>query len=876
MRLEFRNPPCYNHIDVFPQIFTLLTTPPGNLTYHLVLIFSILVVLMAAFGHWRTHHNPKAGRAVVGLLLLVASRLFLTILAGIALTGLFTAALILPPTDRAMTSLGLVLIIWLWGFPDFSRGGDIASILTLMLGVTLGVLSLVVWAGQPSGIPFNMHWLSLGWEIFSIILLVFGLLLLLVRRPALWGMGFGMFLILLIGHIAEAFFGDPTGSYPAAVRLSQLVAFPLLFTLTQRMFTREEQSPESPLPEQFPIPTVAPPPPRVPVDPALFADLFTIATERNADQLYPAIVRAVARALQGDICLMVLPPTPVGDMLIRAGYNQVRKENLPQGTIKANEVPRLASAIRQGQSIRLLLQNTSVDLLNLSSILNTSRTGNLIAAPIELPDMQGALVLYSPYSEYVWKDEDEKALAQVGTSLSKMIQGNQHQESTGELVEQLQVELSTTLAEREQILREKEALAKEVTGLREQKANPSSAIDEKTIAQLKAAHDVAQTTILALETEKTQIAQDLEDLKTRQDELATEKEQAQKLNAQLKIELDEIRALSRAVSSPNGQELIKQLQEENENLRQEMKRVEAQLHVALADTPMTESQLEHELRSSLKENARLQKMLGEYEVKIFQMERQIQASKTSERWETIVTVAQEMRQPMSSVVGYSDFLLSESIGILGALQRKFLERVKASTERMISMIEELVQIASVEAGHTKLNVGSLDLMRAIDAAISDTSSAIREKNISLRMNIPDNLPKIQGDYEAVHLILTNLLQNAGTVTPEEGEISINVGYESYGDDQDYVVVQIADSGGGIPSEDLQRVFGEQSERAGSKTGAIRGLGSSTLGLAFTKTLVEAHGGRIWVETEFEKGSTFSVLLPLSNEIPVSILANWRS
>jgi signal transduction histidine kinase len=268
--------------------------------------------------------------------------------------------------------------------------------------------------------------------------------------------------------------------------------------------------------------------------------------------------------------------------------------------------------------------------------------------------------------------------------------------------------------------------------------------------------------------------------------------------------------------------------------------------------------------------------LGEYEVKIFQMERQIQAAKTSERWETIVTITQEMRQPMSSVVGYSDFLLSESVGILGALQRKFLERVKVSTERMISMIEELVQIASVEAGHTKLNVGSLDLMRAIDASISDTSPAIREKNISLRMNIPDDLPKIQGDYEAVKLILTNLLQNAGTVTPGEGEISISVGYESYGDNQDYVLVQISDSGGGILTEDLQRVFGEQSERAGGKTGTIRGLGSSTLGLAFTKGLVEAHGGRIWVETEFEKGSTFSILLPLSNEIPATVLANWRS
>ena len=842
MRLEFHNPPCYNHKRMFTQIFTLLTTPPGNLAYHFVLIFSILVVLMAAYGHWRSQRNPQAGRAVVGLLLLLATRLFLTVLAGIALTELFSVNLVLPPADRAMTALGVILIIWLWGFPDFSRGGDIATILIVMLATTLGVLSLVIWS-QTAGIPFNAHWLGLGWEIFSIVLLGFGVLLLLIRRPAQWGMGFGMLLILLAGHVAEILFTDPNGAYPAAVRLSQLVAYPLLFLLTQRMFAESPRA-ES-LPEQMPLPTVAPPLARTPADPALFADLLTMATERTGDQLYPAIVRAVARALQADVCLLVLPPTPTGEMTIRAGYNHVRKETLAPGSLKANDVPRLASAIRQGQSIRLLLQNNSVDLLNLGSFLNTSRTGSLVAAPFSLPDTRSALVLYSPYSEYAWKEEDEKALDQVATIISHLIQGNQQQDSASEMVEQLQVELSMTLAEREKLLREKETLAKELTALR---AAPKPApAESETLVGLKTAREQADAKIAALEAEKRQ----------------------------LQTELDALRILPLPLPSPNGQD-ISQLEEENENLRQELKQVEAQLHAAAPETPATESQLETELRGSLKENARLQKTLGEFEMKMFQMERQIQAAKTSERWETIVTIAQEMRQPMSSVVGYSDFLLSESVGILGALQRKFLDRVKVSTERMISMIEELVQIASVEAGHTKLNVGSLDLMRAIDASISDTSPAIREKNISLRMNIPDALPKIQGDYEAVKLILTNLLQNAGTVTRVEGEISIGVGYESYGDNQDYVVVRITDSGGGIPAEDLQRVFGEPGELGGGKTGTIRGLGGSTLGLAFTKSLVEAHGGRIWAESEFEKGSTFSVLLPLSNEIPATVLANWSS
>ncbi len=875
MRLEFQNPPCYNHKCMITDVFPLLASETGILFYHLVLVFSILAALMSAIGHWRTRQEPIAGRAMVGLLLLLATRLFLTILAGLALTGLFSVELILPPADRAMTALGVILIIWLWSFPDFTRGGDIGTILTVMLTTTLGVLGMIIWS-QTTGMPFNTFWLSWGWEVFTGVLLVIGIILLLFRRPMLWGMGLSMLVILLVGHALEAVFADPNAAYPSWVRLSQLVAFPLLFVMSIRMFPTEppphEDLLETPASHEMPLPTVAPPPARLPADPALFADLYTIATERGA-ALYPAIARATARAFQADICLILLPPTPMGDMTLRAGYNSVRKEDLPEGSVKANDVPRLASAIRQGQVIRLLLQNTSVDLLNLSSILNTSRTGNVLAAPIQLPDARAGVVLFSPYSEYAWKEADEKALAQAAEAISNLIQGGHQHESTSELAEQLQVELSMTLAERETILREKEALAKELSTLRA--APKPTPAEVEALAQLKAAQEQATTRIAALETVKTQLTQNLTDLVARQDELTAERDTIRALNAKLSADLDQLRIVPIPVPSPNGQELLNQLEQENENLRQELKRVEVQLHAASLKPSVPESQLETELHSSLKENARLQKMLGEFEVKVFQMERQIQAVKASDRWETIVTIAQEMRQPMSSVVGYSDFLLSESVGILGALQRKFLERVKVSTERMISMIEELVQIASVEAGHTKLNLGSFDLMRAIDTSISDTSPAIREKNISLRMNIPDKLPKIQGDYEAVKLILTNLLQNAGIVTPIEGEITISVGYESYGDGQDYVLVQITDSGGGIPAEDIQRVFGDPNERAG-KTGTIRGLGGSPLSLAFTKSLVEAHGGRIWVEADYGKGSTFSVLMPLSNEIPATVLANWRS
>ncbi|HNB54598.1 MAG TPA: hypothetical protein PK530_21805, partial [Anaerolineales bacterium] len=388
------------------EVFALLADESGVLFYHLGLIVMILAALMAAFVHWRANPEPAAGRPLVGLLLLLATRFALMLLAGGTLTGLFSIDLMLPPTDRAMTALAIILIVWLWAFPDFTRSGDIATILSLMLTVTLGVLGLVIWA-QTTGVPFNAHWLGMGWEIYSAVLVGLGILLLLIRRPANWGMGFAMLFILLAGHLAEILSADPNAAYPTWGRLSQLVAYFLLLPLTLRMNIKkaapspvleaeDEDDENIVLPDNLPLPALAAAPERAPVDAALFGDLFTLATEHGSE-LYPAIVRAVGRVFQADICFLVLPPTPTGEMAIRAGYNQVRKEALAQTSLKANDVPRLASAIRQGQSIRLLFQNTTVDLLNLGNTLNTSRTGSLIAATMTFPDTRAGLVLYTPY-----------------------------------------------------------------------------------------------------------------------------------------------------------------------------------------------------------------------------------------------------------------------------------------------------------------------------------------------------------------------------------------------------------------------------------------------------------------------------------------------
>lgn len=226
----------------------------------------------------------------------------------------------------------------------------------------------------------------------------------------------------------------------------------------------------------------------------------------------------------------------------------------------------------------------------------------------------------------------------------------------------------------------------------------------------------------------------------------------------------------------------------------------------------------------------------------------------------VASISQELRQPMSSIIGYTDLLLGESVGILGALQRKFVERVKASTERIGSLIDDLIQMTTLESGLADLKSEAVDLNGIIDNAVSYTSSQIRERNISLRLDLPRSLSPIHADREALQQILIHLLQNAGAASPLEGNVTLKV-KTRVEEDQEYVLIQVTDSGGGISPEDLPRVF-TRLYRADNVL--IQGVGDTGVGLSIARTLTESQHGRIWVESEPGVGSTFSVLLPLAH------------
>ena len=301
------------------------------------------------------------------------------------------------------------------------------------------------------------------------------------------------------------------------------------------------------------------------------------------------------------------------------------------------------------------------------------------------------------------------------------------------------------------------------------------------------------------------------------------------------------------------------LQQESEKVIENLNRDNKELRLANSlrenTTSTNSAQIEQDLRITLEEVARLQNQLAESNMRLIHVEA-----------EGITTFSQELRQTLSSTLQYTDLLLGESVGTLNALQRNFVETLKASTTRLNNVIEDFIQVTTLKAGSDILAHENVDLNLIIKDAIDDTSSEVRAKRVSLNVDLPENLAPVYADREALGQILIRLLSNAGAVSPLQGTIQLRVQIKAEGE-KEALFIQVSDTGEGIPPEDLGRVF---TPLYRAEDVPARGVGDTGMGLFIAKTLTEAQNGRIWVDTELGGGSTYNVLIPITRNTSVNV------
>ena len=215
-------------------------------------------------------------------------------------------------------------------------------------------------------------------------------------------------------------------------------------------------------------------------------------------------------------------------------------------------------------------------------------------------------------------------------------------------------------------------------------------------------------------------------------------------------------------------------------------------------------------------------------------------------------VAHEMRTPLTAIKGSMEGLVD---GVLPASPQTF-ELVAVEAERLSRLVDDLQELSRVESGAVVLDLGPVSLYELSETARKRLAQTYSAKGVSLTLDLPAHLPPVRADTDRLLQVLTNLLNNALQYTPSGGRVSLSG--ETYGRE---VFIRVADTGIGIPPDHLPYIF-DRFYRV-DKSRSRRAGGGSGIGLTISKHLVEAHGGRIWVESAGEgKGSTFTFTFPL--------------
>jgi signal transduction histidine kinase len=220
----------------------------------------------------------------------------------------------------------------------------------------------------------------------------------------------------------------------------------------------------------------------------------------------------------------------------------------------------------------------------------------------------------------------------------------------------------------------------------------------------------------------------------------------------------------------------------------------------------------------------------------------------------LATMSHELRTPLNTIIGFSDALAREKGNVPEALVADYSGQINVAGKQLLSLINIILDVARIESGRLEPNGEIVDLDQAIRAAVRRTDSAARAGEVSLRVRIPDDLPKLLADEHRIAQALLQLLSNAVKFTEAGGWVEIEAGLTS---EQD-LFVSVADNGIGIPDADLERVFEPFTQVDGSHSRRFAGAG---LGLFTARAIVSAHGGQLCLTSRPGVGTTARVVLP---------------
>ncbi len=268
--------------------------------------------------------------------------------------------------------------------------------------------------------------------------------------------------------------------------------------------------------------------------------------------------------------------------------------------------------------------------------------------------------------------------------------------------------------------------------------------------------------------------------------------------------------------------------------------------------------------------ASLQQSTAQLEQKVEERTRELQvaleqlAEKTRElelasahKSEFLANMSHELRTPLNAIIGFTQVLQQKLFGDVNEKQEEYLEDVNSSADHLLALINDILDLSKVEAGQVELEVERFSLRDALERGMVMIRERATKNGVALQLELDPQVDLVEGDERRIRQVVFNLLSNAVKFTSKGGHVDVSATRQD-----GEVMVAVADTGPGIAPEDQDRIF-EEFQQAKSDGNGERPEGTG-LGLALSKSLVELHGGRIWVESKPGQGSTFTFTIPVGS------------
>lgn len=784
------------------QLTQLLSQPPGTIIYHLVTLLALQVVFAVTWGQWRRNREDGVAQRMALAAAAIWLMRVLLLVVGLLVANDPTISLLAPLT-QSLQSLSAVFLLWALSIQSsrWPRPSDTLLGICAIFIVVLTLFFAQAWRPLAAqGVLYAESQQALFWLIFQIAIYAAGLLLALLQPEAQRSLRPFIFTIFLAAKMTQL-------ALPASEdlviwqRLADFIALPLWAALAYRHVL---------------VPLLITEAVRQPATSQL-SDLLRQATRVSTTPFdAETTVREAVQLVQKQVELSFVAIAVLDNTILRVTSNRPQpREDSPQSWLLAlSHWPVLRTVIESQQ--RVALQPNGLGARQLHQLheefgLPTTPLNPMLIEPLQANGSTiGLLLLSHPTG---WSEEAQGLIQAMSDYVGQLLlNGRRHHQAINQAV----------------------------------KAVEGTITDPPPVGTGR---------IIALEAENKRLQ---EEVQLAWDRLYQEEQRATLARQQAR----DLAATIDASSQFHTNDEVLRLQEEIESLRESLIQAEEAVAMAsAADSGLSTEWVMHAI-------TRYSGELEEAQSRIEYLELELRNRRDdSPRYDMIASLAEELRTPLTSIAGYTDLLLGESVGKLAANQQEFLQRVRANAERLNGLLEQVIQVAAVgEVTPALPDREVVDIREVIESAVHTVVTRMQEKNLRLDMDIPHTLAPLLMNREALQQIMVNLLNNACQTSRRNGRIAIAVRTETLpfitnGAPIHFMHIAITDSGSGIHPADRSHVFDTHLQ---ANDPLIEGLGDTAAGLAVAHTLTHTYGGRIWVDSEVGRGSTFSLVFPLNS------------